>query len=54
MYYKSKKSTLNIYDSDLSHNIASIGGAFYLNNYTLNDPSVLNLKLINNYASKFG
>lgn len=45
---------MNIYDSEANQNSAKIGGAFFLSNYTLNLPSVLNLQLRNNVASKFG
>ncbi|CAD8126668.1 unnamed protein product [Paramecium sonneborni] len=54
IYFISKSATFNIYDSDLTSNSAQIGGAFYLSNYTLNSPDKLNLRLINNYASKYG
>ncbi|CAD8108833.1 unnamed protein product [Paramecium primaurelia] len=54
IYFVSKQATLNIYDSEISSNSAKIGGAFFLQNYTLNSPSVLNLQLRNNKALLFG
>ncbi|CAD8191360.1 unnamed protein product [Paramecium octaurelia] len=54
VYFISKSAAFNIYDSDLTSNSAQIGGAFYLNNYTLNSPDRLNLHLINNRANDYG
>ncbi|CAD8125007.1 unnamed protein product [Paramecium sonneborni] len=54
IYFISKQATMNIYDSDISGNQAKIGGAFFLQNYTLNSPSILNLQLRNNTALLFG
>lgn len=34
---------MNIYDSEANNNTAKIGGAFFLSNYTLNSPAMLNI-----------
>ncbi|CAK68383.1 unnamed protein product (macronuclear) [Paramecium tetraurelia] len=54
IYFISKQATLNIYDSEINGNQAAVGGAFFLQNYTLNSPSILNLQLRNNKAQLFG